>query len=214
MTDNEIATNHKLPEVPMSTHDEFLLWHALHRLEVAYWYDVDVNEGRTAHEFFTPDGVKIVGHNRFEGREQIRAFYEWRARQSPTEAVRQLGISGVRAVRHLITNLYVASSSERCATVLGIVIFYGGPSKHQSNPPMVADLINECVLNKDNVWRFKSHTLRPVFMGKVAPRGIDDRSQFPKAHVSEPLDDDRRAKREPGIDTPRDGNGFRARAPE
>jgi hypothetical protein len=34
---------------------------------------------------------------------------------------------------------------------------------------MVADLINECVLDKDNVWRFKSHTLRPVFMGKVAP---------------------------------------------
>ena len=30
MTDNEIATNsHKLPEVPMNTHDELLLWHAL-----------------------------------------------------------------------------------------------------------------------------------------------------------------------------------------
>jgi hypothetical protein len=167
MTDNEIATNRRLHEVPMN--DEFLLWHALHRLEATYWYDVDVNEGRTAHEFFTPDGVKMVGHHRFEGREQIRAFYEWRARQSPTEAVRQLGISGVRAVRHLVTNLYVASSSERCSTARGIVIFYGGPSKQQSNPPMVADLINECVLDKDNVWRFKSHTLRPVFMGKVAP---------------------------------------------
>jgi SnoaL-like domain len=170
MTDNEITTNfHKLPEVPMNAHDELLLWHALHRLEVAYWYDVDVNEGRTAHEFFTPDGVKMVGHNRFEGREQIRAFYEWRARQSPTEAVRQLGISGLRAVRHLITNLYVASSGERCATVQGIVTFYGGPSKYQSSPPMVADLINECVLNEDNVWRFKSHTLRPVFLSKVTP---------------------------------------------
>jgi hypothetical protein len=22
---------------------------------------------------------------------------------------------------------------------------------------------------EDNVWRFKSHTLRPIFMGKVAP---------------------------------------------
>ena len=110
----------------MNTHDELLLWHALHRLEVTYWYDVDFNEGRTAHEFFTPDGVKVVGPNRFEGREQIREFYEWRARQS-----------GTQAVRHLITNLYVASSSERCATVLGIVSFYGGvtyPSKRQSTP--------------------------------------------------------------------------------
>jgi hypothetical protein len=32
MTDNEIATNCRLHEVPMNTHDEFLLWHALHRL--------------------------------------------------------------------------------------------------------------------------------------------------------------------------------------
>jgi hypothetical protein len=152
----------------MNTHDELLLWHALHRLEVTYWYDVDFNEGRTAHEFFTPDGVKVVGHNRFEGREEIREFYEWRARQSGGKAVRHLGINGTKAVRHLITNLYVASTSERCATVLGIVSFYGGvtyPSKRQSNPPiLVADLITECVLSKDNAWLFKSHTLRPVFM--------------------------------------------------
>jgi hypothetical protein len=152
----------------VNTNDELPLWHALHRLEVTYWYDVDFNEGRTAHEFFTPDGVKMVGHNRFEGREEIRAFYEWRARQSGAKAVRHLGISGAKAVRHLITNLYVTSSSERCATVLGILSFYGGvtyPSKRQSTPPMmVADLLNECVLSKDNAWRFKSHTLRPVFM--------------------------------------------------
>ena len=55
MTDNEIATNfHELPEVSVNTRDELLLWHALHRLEVTYWYDVDANEGRNAHEFFTP----------------------------------------------------------------------------------------------------------------------------------------------------------------
>ena len=160
--------SHELPEVQMNTHDDLLRWHALHRLEVTYWYDVDFNEGRTAHELFTPDGVKIVGHNRFEGREATREFYEWRARQSGAKAVRLLGISGTKAVRHLITNLYVGSSSERYATVLGIVSFYGGvayPSRRQSNPPMlVADLISECVLSKDNAWQFKSHTLRPVFM--------------------------------------------------
>jgi hypothetical protein len=130
----------------------------------------------------------MVGHNRFEGREQIRAYYEWRARQSGTEAVRKLGISGVKAVRHLITNLYVASSSERCATVLGIVIFYGGKSMGQSNSPMVADLINECVLNKDNVWRFKSHTLRPVFMSNETPPSMKIDPNFLKHHVSERLD--------------------------
>ena len=129
MTDNEIATNfRKLPEVPMNPHDELLLWHALHRLEVTYWYDVDFNEGRTAHEFFTPDGVKVVGHNRFEGREEIRIFYEqflW----------------------------WCNLSNEASITP----------------PIMVADLITECVLSKDNAWRFKSHTLRPVFMSNAPP---------------------------------------------
>ncbi len=185
MTDNAIATNfQKLPEVPMNTHDELLLWHALHRLQVTYWYDVDFNDGRNAHEFFTPDGVKIVGHNRFEGREEIRAFYKWRARQIGATALGNLWTSGVKAVRHTITNLYVASSSERCATVLGMVIFHGGltyPSKRQSNPPMmVADLINECVLNNDNVWLFKSHTLRPVFMSDATPPSIGIDPKFLK----------------------------------
>jgi hypothetical protein len=186
---NEIATNfQKLPEVPVKPHDELLLWHALHRLEVTYWYNVDFDEGRTAHEFFTPDGVKMVGHNRFEGREEIRAFYEWRARQNVATAALQLGISGVRAVRHLITNLHVASSSERCATVRGIVIFYGGTSELQSTPPMVADLINECVLNEDNLWRFKSHTLLPIFMSYEAPPSMEIDPDFLKHHVSKPLD--------------------------
>jgi hypothetical protein len=168
----------------MNTHDELLLWHALHRLEVTYWHDVDFNEGRTAHEFFTPDGVKMVGHNRFEGRQEIRQFYEWRARQNGATAVRDLGISGVKAVRHLITNLHVASSSERCATVLGIASFYGGPtypSKRQSSPPMmVADFVNECVLNDDDAWRFKSHTLRPVFMSDATPPSMEIDSGFLK----------------------------------
>jgi hypothetical protein len=172
----------------MNPNDELLLWHALHRLEVTYWYDVDFNEGRTAHELFTPDGVKIVGNNRFEGREQIRAFYEWRARQNGATAAHQLGISGVRAVRHLITNLQVTSSSERCASVVGIIVFYGGKSKRQSNPPMVADLINECVLNKDNVWQFKSHTIRPVFMSNETPQSMQIHPDFLKHHASEPLD--------------------------
>jgi hypothetical protein len=83
-------------------------------------------------------------------------------------------------VRHLITNLYVASSSESCATVRGIVIFYDGKSERQSNPPMVADLINECVLNKDNVWQFKSHTLRPIFMSNLSPPSMQIDPNFLK----------------------------------
>jgi hypothetical protein len=53
---------------------------------------------------------------------------------------------------------------------------------------MVADLINECVLNKDNVWRFKSHTLRPIFMINERPPSMQIDPNFLKHHLSELLD--------------------------
>ena len=100
----------------------------------------------------------------------------------------------MRAVRHQITNLYVASSSERRATVRGMVIFYGGKLKGESSPPMVADLTAECVLNEDNAWRFKSHTLRPIFMSHETPPSMEIDTNFLKHLVSEQLDHRRDAK--------------------
>ena len=153
----------------MTTHDALRLWHALHDLEARYWYDVDLNGGRNAHEFFLPDGLMVVGHNRFEGREQIREFYEWRERQATTTI-------SVQTMRHLINNLFIQSADERRAKVVGIVSFYGADARApapRSKPPMlVADLVNECVLGEDDRWRFKSHTLQPVFMSHETPPSI------------------------------------------
>ncbi len=154
----------------MNAHDEVDLWHALHRLEARYWHEVDCNEGRNAHKFYLPDGVMVVGHNRFEGRDKIRQFYAWRERQAAT------AISSVKTTRHLVSNLFVASSDGRRAKVMGIVSFYGAsvrPPAAQCKPPMlVADLINECVLDDDGGWQFKSHMLHPVFMSHEAPPSI------------------------------------------
>ena len=154
----------------MTTHDQLLLWHALYELEARYWHEVDFNGGRNAHEFFTPDGLMVVGDNRFEGREKILQYYQWRERQAAN------AVSSVKTTRHLINNLYLESSGERCARALGIISFYGAavlPPAPQSKPPMlVADLINECVLNDDNGWQFKSHTLLPVFRSHEAPLSI------------------------------------------
>ena len=36
---------------------------------------------------------------------------------------------------------------------------------------LVADLINECILNDESGWQFKSHTLKPVFVSHEAPLG-------------------------------------------
>jgi hypothetical protein len=154
----------------MSAHDRLLLWHALHDLEVRYWHDVDFNNGRTAHQFYRPDGVLIVGHNRFQGREKIKDFYQWRERQTVH------AVSSVKTMRHLISNLRAESSGEGRAAAYGTVSFYGASARApvtQSKPPMlIADLINECVAEADGRWLYQSHTLQPVFMSDEAPLSI------------------------------------------
>src|SRR5215471_14747956 len=69
----------------MDTQHDFDLWHALYRLEARYWHEVDCNGGHRAHEYYLPDGVMVVGHNRFQGREKIREFYAWRERHAPSD---------------------------------------------------------------------------------------------------------------------------------
>jgi hypothetical protein len=86
----------------------------------------------------------VVGHNRFEGREKIREYYAWRQRP---------GICS-QTTRHLISNLFIESCDGPCAKLMGIVSFYGAsgwPPARQSKPPiLVADLINECILDDES----------------------------------------------------------------
>jgi hypothetical protein len=63
--------------------DDLALWYALYRLMTNYWADVDHNCGSQAHEFYLPQALYAVGHNRFEGTEKISAFYA-RRRQRVT----------------------------------------------------------------------------------------------------------------------------------
>ena len=149
--------------------DNHKLWYALYSLEIAYWHDVDRNGGRSAHEFYVPDGVMVVGHNRFEGRDDIRKFYEWREQQGKTS------VTGTTTTRHLLNNLSIESSTERSANVIGIVSFYGGVARRMSQPKppiLMTDLVSECVLDDDGRWRYKSHILEPVFASHESPLSL------------------------------------------
>jgi len=149
--------------------DDLLLWHALYSLEVRYWRDVDSNDGGSAHSFYVSDGVFAVGDNQFHGRDAIRDFYAWRG-QRGMATVRSL-----RTTRHLISNFAVERAGEREAKAFGVISFHeasGRAPVRESNPPiLIADLLNVCVL-EDHAWRFKSHQLRPVFMGADVPRSL------------------------------------------
>src|SRR5262249_15728156 len=154
----------------MDTHDDVDLWHALYRLEARYWHEVDCNGGRHAHEFYLPEGVMVVGHNRVPGRDKNPAFYPVPQPPAPPPT------TNPKTTRHLINNLLVESSDPRRAKVLGIVSFYGAAVRApvpQSKPPMlIADLIAECVMGEDHGWQFQSHMLQPVFMSHEAPPSI------------------------------------------
>ena len=164
----DLARSDRTEMAAVST--DLVLWHALYGLEVRYWHEVDCNGGANAHSFYTADGVFAVGENEFRGCERIEQFYAWRGRRG-METVRSL-----RTTRHLISNLWVEATADREAKAFGVISFYDGSGRapvHESNPPiMIADLLNICVLDEEGAWRFKSHRLRPVFMGAEVPLSL------------------------------------------
>ena len=140
------------------------LWYALNRLETNYWWDVDLNGGRNAHEFYLPDGLYVVGQNRFAGHDQIRAFYAWRARRGSTTS------------RHLINNLQVFATDDHHAGFMAALSLFraNGPApvRRAPSPCLIADVIGECVCGEDGTWRFRSHVVRPVFLGSDRPLSL------------------------------------------
>jgi len=122
------------------------LWYALNRLETDYWWDVDLNGGRNAHEFYLPDGLYLVGQNRFAGHDQIRAFYTWRARRGPMTS------------RHLINNLKVSATDDHHAGFVAALSLFRAngppPVQRAPSPCLIADVISECVCGEDGTGAF------------------------------------------------------------
>jgi hypothetical protein len=158
------------PMTCMSDAPDAGLWYALNRLETNYWWDVDLNGGRNAHEFYLADGLYAVGQNRFTGHDQIRAFYAWRARRGPTTS------------RHLINNLQVFATDDHHARLVAALSLFRAngrpPVQRATSPCLIADVISECVRGEDGTWRFRSHVVRPVFLGSDRPLSLSIDGQF------------------------------------
>jgi hypothetical protein len=144
--------------------DDLALWYALNRLMTNYWAEVDDDGGIRAHEFYLPDALYLVGNNRFEGREKIRAFYAWRQRR------------GRITTRHLIGNLRVFRDDARRARTVGVMSLYRSdgspPFRGVRLPAMIADFEAQCTLGDDRLWRFQSHVLRPIYVSNESPLSI------------------------------------------
>ncbi len=140
-------------------HKDVAIDSALTALETEYWYDVDHNWGRLAHEFYTVDGVFAIGGKRMAGKDEIRDFYSWREGR------------GERTARHVISNVRVRCTDATHATLECIMSLYaadGAPVLESRPAIMIADIVSQCILN-DGAWSYTSHELRPLFMGGEAP---------------------------------------------
>ncbi|PPQ31381.1 nuclear transport factor 2 family protein [Rhodopila globiformis] len=143
---------------------DLALWCALNQLIADYWAEVDHNAGRRAHEFYLPDAIYIVGANYFEGHENIQAFYDRRRER------------GTTTTRHIVSNVQVFRDDARRARIIGVMSLYraeGRPPVEEARPlAMIADFEAQCLMTGDQQWRFRSHELRPVFIGMNRPFSV------------------------------------------
>jgi len=134
------------------------IWFTLYQIEVSLWHDVNHNDGKSAHEFYTEDGVFSVGEHEHLGRKNIQEFYQWRSKR------------GQRTSRHLVHNFKVDVAPEgQKAFAFGVVCLYaedGLPILSSKPATMIADLHCEFVHCDDGFWRFAKHHLEPIFRGE------------------------------------------------
>ena len=143
---------------------ELSLWYDLNQLMTDYWAEVDYNGGTEAHSFYTVDAVYVVGENRFEGQEKIRAFYTWRRKR------------GSSTTRHLLNQVRVLRAGTDSARILGVLTLYradGPPPFNGTHPPsLIADFEAQCARREDGAWRIISHVETPIFVGRDHPFSI------------------------------------------
>jgi hypothetical protein len=140
-----------------STQDQHLNWYQLWSMECRYWYDVDANQGKSAHTFYTEDGIFDIGSpgNRFDGLAEIKGFYDRR------RAV------GTRTTRHMVTNFELIGCEAASAMSLSIMSLFGadGAQPQQSSSAiLVAESANRYSRGADGRWLVKERIFSQIFL--------------------------------------------------
>ena len=133
------------------------IWFELNQLEIRHWQDVNHNNGKDVHHLYTIDGIFAVGPQVRNGQNEIKSFYENRAKR------------GIRTTRHLISNFQVEANSEaNLYKSRAIISLYAGDDIPilKSNPAiLLGDVESLCILDNKK-WKFKSHVITPIFVGE------------------------------------------------
>jgi ketosteroid isomerase-like protein len=122
-------------------------------LVVESWWDLDANEGRRYHEYFTEDGTFDFAGQLMTGRGAIEANFDAR---------RTLGD---RTTLHMLTNLTGEIEGEDTASVRSYICVFGadGVPLHQVRLPNLLGLMQDDFRREaDGRWRIVLRTFRPM----------------------------------------------------
>ena len=138
-----------MPEQPLDTNmkfdsDRLALTQELHALVIDYWHDVDSNWGRTAPDYYTPDGEFVGPAASYKGREKIRAFYKWREDR------------GARTVVHSVINFQAMYDGARdralCHWFLMLYAADGKPVLPSAPPIQIAYMTDKLIWTPEDGW--------------------------------------------------------------
>lgn len=101
-------------------------------------------------ELFTEDGVLIIGENRWEGRDAIRARIE--------------ALDNGTTIRHHMSSIRISPVDADHATGVSYVVIYSAPagSNEITGPSLIGDYIDSYVRTEDG-WKIAHRELKTTF---------------------------------------------------
>jgi hypothetical protein len=131
----------------------------------AMWRDIDLNDGRRAHEWYLPDGTLTFDQHTNYGRDEIEATYEKRRNGTG------------RVARHVATNISSQAVDDNTVNVYSIVVLYAGNGTvplPNVNPAMVGD-VNDVFVREGGRWLIRSRTITTIFIAPETVLGVQTR---------------------------------------
>jgi hypothetical protein len=144
----------------MDTNERLQILREIEDLAIDYWYDVDNNWGRNAHEYYTEDGSYTTSLQTRTGRAAIKAFYDSREAR------------GERVARHLINNHKITIHDPNRVSAVWILSLFAADGKPllPSRPAiLMGDVHDEIVRGPNGRWLYKSRTIRALFRDETTP---------------------------------------------
>jgi len=149
-----------MKEPAVDTIERLQILREIEDLLIDYWWDVDTNWGKTAHEFYTENGRFSTSIKTRVGRAAIKEFYASREGR------------GERVARHVATNHRITIHDRNRASAVWILSLFaadGAPVLPSKPAIMIADVHDEIVREADGRWRYASRTIEAQFRDYDTP---------------------------------------------